>query len=675
MRISITIIALLLIFNHGFSQELKVKFGKLSEEEINLKIYEKDSSASAVILFDIGDTDFKYVQGEGFHMIFNRHLRVKILTKEGYGNADFSIHLHKSGGNKETIQKLKAYTYNVVNGKIEKTKLEKKDIYTEEENTTSTNINFSMPVVKEYSIIEVKYSIKSDFFYNLQEWRFQNYIPTIWSEYKVAIPEYYKYNRISKGYLPFVLNESEIIHKNIKLKSSVTTGGVSGNRTLQNKVSYNNISFSKQVFLFAVKDAPAMKRESYMLASNNYLSNIEFELAYTRFPNEPNKQYSKSWESINNKLIDHSSFGKQLKNNGYFKSDLEKITNKSNKPVEQIKLIYNFIQKNFKWNNINSKYTSNNLRKIYSKKSGNSADINLLLVAMLRDAGFNADPVILSTRNHGLTNTVHPSSSQMNYVIVSVKYNDKNILLDATDPYCLLGMLPPRCINDRGRIVNKTNTGWIDINPNYKFSKTIFADIKIGNEDVSGNIVIKKEGYAARKLRHSINNYNNTDDYIANLESNNPGIKISEYTIENIDSIHKPIQENLTQVTIESYENLGDAIFFSPILIDKTEENPFKMLERNYPIDYNYLRNERYIYSYTIPEGYIVDEMPKNIQLTLPNNSGLYKYQIIKNGNKLTVSIVFNINKRQFLPDEYQELKSFYSQIISKEGEQIVLKK
>jgi hypothetical protein len=672
---NLKLLCILLLFTTQLSAiDINRKFGKVSKEELLMDYYDKDSSASAVILFDIGKTNFEYdTEKNGFVMVYERHVRIKIINKDGFDYGDFSLSLYNNGGNYEKVFGLKAYTYNLENGKIEDEKLNKKDIYNIEDSKTRTLRKFSLPSIREGSVIEVKYSIQSDFFYNLQEWNFQHFIPIMWSEYTVEIPEYFTYNTTTTGYLPFELNKSNIELETHTIGiSTQTTTGYLGYRE-ETKLNLQEIKFKKKIVYLAVKDAPAMKSEAFMLSSNNYISKVKFELSSIKYPYEKIISYSKTWESINKNLLKHSKFGLQLKNRTFLNEVVQEIKESTNNPEQQIMTCYNYLVNNYKWNERQSIYASQNLKETFKEKSGNTADINLLMTLLLREAGFDADPVILSTRGHGLLNPVHPSLSQMNYVVTLLRLNGKDILIDATDPYCLPGILPPKCINDKGRVISETNSSWINIDPAEKYNYIAFGDFKISEQKITGTLASKRTGFASYNFRKKFKKFNNKDEYIVEFESDHPNFKIQDHKIENIDTISKPVKEEFTNLSIESIENMGDLIYFNPIILDRINENPFKMEERNYPINYNYLYNQKYIFNYVIPEGYIVDETPKSALLELPEGFLKYKYLITTSGNTIQVTVEFEINKRLFLPNDYENLKNFYNKIIEKE--QVVLKK
>ena len=74
---------------------------------------------------------------------------------------------------------------------------------------------------------------------------------------------------------------------------------------------------------------------------------------------------------------------------------------------------------------------------------------------MLKEAGLEANPVILSTRNNGYVGSItFPNISKFDYVIGHVKIGEKEYLLDATEPYGMPNILPVRCLNGEGLLVN-----------------------------------------------------------------------------------------------------------------------------------------------------------------------------------------------------------------------------
>lgn len=650
------------------------KFGKVSKEELAMEVYSKDSAASAVILFDKGKSYFKYSEHDGWYIQFERHLRVKVLTKEGLDYANFEIPLYHEGLNEEKLTGFKAATYNLDGGKISKEKMRARETLRDEKNKFIDLVKVPIPAVKEGSVFEIEYGVKSQFFYNLQEWKFQHLIPVMYSEYDVSIPEYFYYNKLTKGYLPYANYEENRSQDYYEYRYSEHPSYYSKNKTTTFKSE--RITYDVFTYNFLVKDAPAFEFEDYMLTHENYISQVKFELSHVKFPGSTRQSFSRTWETINKELINSSHFGGQLKNGRFLSDEIEKMNALSDDPAAKLVMIYNYIKNNYRWNNIYAIETEGSLRDVYKEKSGNIAEINLLLTLMLREAGFKADPVIISTRGHGLTNLVHPSLSQMNYIIAHVNLDGKSILLDASNLYCLPGMLPPRCINDRGRLISENDSKWIDISAQYPYSVTVFSNLDLSSEGTKGNISMKYDGYAAYNFRKQYANVDKEEELIKEKEKDNPGLTIGDYEFSKIDSLHQPVEIKYLDIVMENSEEMGDIIYFTPVLIDQTTQNPFKLPKRDYPVDFTYPYNYTYTYSYKLPEGFTIDELPKSEVFYMPDKTASYQYIINKGvNNTLQIMINFKIDKRQYLPDEYEALKEFYNTIIRKESEQVVLKR
>ncbi len=257
------------------------------------------------------------------------------------------------------------------------------------------------------------------------------------------------------------------------------------------------------------------------------------------------------------------------------------------------------------------------------------ADINLLLVTLLRELGLQSNPVILSTRSNG---AIHPAQimvNQFNYVIASVNIGDKTYLLDATEKDGSYNLLPPRCINGQGRIISETKTDWIDLNPAQRYEFTNVIKATIGPDGlITGNMQRSFGNYAALNKRIEVEGSKDNDEYIRNMESNNKGLTVHKFELIGIDSLSKPYKENL-DVEISDYAQIaGNIISLTPLLYDQWPSNPFKLEDRKFPVDFTYPHIYKDIINYTIPEGYVLDEKPADLVMALPDGKTKFAYRM-----------------------------------------------
>jgi hypothetical protein len=683
MRYQLLFISAILYFvsstpSYGQEQEIKLDFGKITEEELSMQVYEKDTSASAVILGDYGQSVFVYNEVKGIQLVFTRHTRIKILNSNGYDWADIRIPLYHNGSDKEAVGQVKGFTYNLVDGKIEKDKLKGDAKFSEKITDNIDAVIFTMPNVKEGSVIEYSYTVTSDFLFNLWDWEFQSTIPTIWSEYKVKIPEYYQYKHLYQGYETFVIHENYTergtFNTLTKTRSSVGLRGNNGATTFTN----NEIAFMNYCSRWAVKDAPAMIEEPYITSMSDYVTKMEFELASIQVPGSTYENYTRTWENIDKELLDDEDFGGQLKKGGLVKSEVMALTNNTSDPIEKMALIYNHVKMSYKWNENNGISSRKGLKKVIEEKSGSAGDINLLLTLMLKEGGLTAHPVVLSTRSNGILKTALPMLSQLNYVISYVVIDGKTYLLDATDPFSNVNLLPVRCLNEKGRIVSDMpGEKWVSLEPNCNSGDFFMANLAFKENDVlTGTVSESRNNYMAMQHRSKLAKKTTTNNREEDeLTSDMHNWEIENYEIENLEKLHEPIKESYQLTFTDHYQTAGNLIYLNPFISRREESNPFKLEERKYPVDIPHPFNSTYILNLTIPEGYGIDELPENVAIALPNNAGTFIYSVKVRGNLLQVMSKVDISQRKFVPLEYPYLKAFFDQMVSKQSEQIVLKK
>lgn len=644
-------LTILFISNFGFAAKAPIKFGKVSIDELKMQTYEKDSTAVAVYLCDYGVSEIPYMTTTGdFQYNSTRIIRIKILKDEGLDYADLEFSFDKTRSN---VGIVKACTYNLENGKIVKTKVSGKDRILEKSSDDIYTYKLACENVKPGSVVEFMYSITSDIPWNIGPWYFQHSIPTIWSEFRVNVPEYFDYKKNAKGYLVFDINGHDF-----------------GNGTRR-----NGTNFSIDQYRFVIKDVPAFKKEPYTTSSKNYMSAIEFEIAGIKSNTGIYKDLTGNWDKINKTLMESEYFGLQLKTGGFLKDVVAEITNKTKSDEEKILAAFNYIKSNMKWDDSYGKFTTSTLRSAFKEKKGNVADINLMLVVLLNKLGIKADPVILSTRSNGLLSLFSPSQSKFNYVIASCKVGENRIYLDATDANCPCNLLPERCINDKGRLISSQGSFFVDIKSSSISKSATIAKLKLDEDGVvSGNLDLSLNGFTALQFRDAIQD-KSEEELRETMDEAYKLIDVESVEISNLKEVEKSIISKMEVEMTEELENVNDLIYFNPFIVNKIEENPFTLEERKYPVDFTYPIDRTFMLELTVPDGYTLESKPAPARINLPEKSGQFMYSANQNGNKIMVVSRFKINKRTFLYNEYANLKEFYNLIVAKHAEMLVLKR
>jgi hypothetical protein len=636
-----------------------MKFGKIEMSELQMATYTKDTSASAVVLCDYGKSYFKYTENDGFQVYFDRQVRIKILKKSGYDRANVEIPFFRiSNSSEEEVLNLKGFTYNLEGKEIIKEKLTKEGVFEEKVSDNWVIKKFTMPNVKEGSVIEFSYTIKSDFLFTFREWQFQKTIPVVWSEYRATIPEYFDYKKLSQGYESF---STEV--KSVNERFSRFNGDP------------NPLTPIATSYRWVAKDVPALREEPYMTTVNDYVTKIEFEIANVKMPGQMVKPINNTWQALTESLLKDESFGQQLKKTGFAKDELAAISAKYTNPLEQTIAVYDLVRRQVKWNDVKQKYAYNNLKKTYDTHTGNSADINLMLIAFLREVGIDANPVILSTRDHGRVLQSYALITKFNYVVAHVKINENELLLDATDLTVKPGMLPARCLNGEGWLVSEKNPHWVTLQASEKLAHVFVAKLNVMPDgELKGSVDVSDGGYSALAMRKKIFS-EGKDKYIESVKKDHPDWQITKLNFTDVEDLSKALNTKY-EVTIADHAQVaGDVIYLKPMLSEGKSNNPFKLENRQFPVDFAYSMDETYACSFIIPEGYKIEEMPKATIVDLPEKSGRFSYMVAVNGNTVQISSRISLKKPVYYAEEYPFLKEFFNQIVTKHAEQIVIKK
>jgi hypothetical protein len=648
-----TIILLLLLSQLSFFAQ-NYKFGKVSKEELQEQFYPLDSTADAAYLFKSRKTFFDYVPNIGFQLVTEYHERIKIYTNAGFEMATKSISYYTPENRPdEAVSSIKGYTFNLEGNTVEREKLSRSSIFKETLNKFRSVKKISMPKIKEGCVIELRYVIISPYTQSIEDLKLQYQIPVKKLEYQIQIPEYFVFNKRSIGY------------HSVQLIKEYKNGRI------------GDINCRINVTKFDESNIPALKNDEPFVSSvRNYRAGLKFELEQTNFISIGGdfKNYSNSWESVSKQIYKTSSFGDQLNISSYYKKDLEKILENNISEIDKLLAIFQFVKNKVKWNEYYGIYAYNGVRKAYKERVGNVADINLILTAMLRSAGLNADPVLVSTRTNGVP--FFPTIDGFNYVISTVKLaTGGSVLLDATAPYCAPNILPRRALNWNGRKVTKDgNSSWIKLTSSEHALEENTVMVKIIDDmTLEGLIRTKYDNLNALNYRNT-NNHITEENLIPKLEEKYK-FEIEDYKVVNKKILGKPIARNIKFISEDLIEEINGKLYIEPILFLTTHKNPFKLEDRKFPVDFVSPWKDVNRVSIEIPEGYKVEFLPEPLAISLPDNLGVFKYQVLQKGGIISTISILQFNNAIISPQYYTILKDFYKQIVQKQSKKLVLVK
>lgn len=650
----------------SFAQEYKLV--KVTQAELEEKEHPIDKDAVVAYLFKNGKSYFTYTQNEGFKLITEVIVKLKIYKKEGLQYANHQYTYYVANNPKEQVFFDDAATYNLVNGKIEKTKLKNEGEFIEETNKYYNTKKILMPNVKEGSIIEYKMEFITPYFQNFDIWDFQHDIPVNYSMYKTNIPEYFTYNIRSKGYY-FPKSTVEKLNKTFNF--SYVDDPKNGSKP---EHSHHSVNYIETQTTYVATQVPALKEEKFVNNMNNYKSSINYELVMTNFSGGGPKSFATNWEEITITIYKTPSFGEELNKNGYYEEDLKAILQNATTQDQKIAAIFNYVKSNVKWNDYIGIYSVEGVKKAYKNKTGNVAEINLMLTSMLRYAGLEASPVLISTRDNGVP--LFPSRSAFSYVICAVEIPEALILLDASSYNTIPNILPIKAINWVGRLIRKDSSSTeVKLYPNFLSKESHNLNFELtADGKIKGMNKTSHSLYNAFNFRNRFGSVSQ-DNYIENLEKENNDIIIENYEVTGKKELGDNIMETYNFTSDDFVETIGDKLYLSPMFFHGMTQNPFKLEKREFSIDFVVPSEEKYTINIKIPEGYTVDFAPEKMALETGDNIALFKYNIVVSGQKIQILKTNTNNVSLIDPDYYDIIKAYYQKMVDKQMEKIVLKK
>ena len=702
------------------AQKPPIKWKEVPMEDLQMTSYQIDTSASAVVLCDYGQYYFDLnPNGQNLFLFNKRHIRIKILKKEGLKYAKIRIPFINMTCEKlpeENSIVIKGMVYNLSKkGELKVTKLKRKNIKYTDSIDCNQIAEFEMPDVKIGSIVDFYYEKPTLDFVAPQTWYFQREIPIRHSELRMQSPRYFQYMFSPINFEGFDVIEEKDYSRTLLFTPKYRYYRY--NRTYNFDVSGKQLQFVKvnneavkyQGFIYNGKKH-IQKLNIHLVQANNenfsyawqYITHSLFTTTVDGYENyEPIQRRSiiypagyilyklHDWEKVTEKLLKSDRFGLPLIKHWEYQPHLDNLIKDKVNDFDKMQAIYDYVRKNIKWNGDYDIYVSSvfnpGLSKIYTKitkklikekslkrpfeeKLGSSSEVNFILISLLNKAKIEAHPVLISTRDNEMVDINIPDPKQFNHVIALAKIGDKEFLLDATDsirPYCLLDK--NHIVKDAFLVKGK-DFGWFETNNLVKTSTDIEENILIDdNFNINQNLKIQFTGYNALELRRNIKSSNQTEV----KDSIGKSIGISNINlVENTDNEEEPLvftAKNNKQFNSNEY-------VITPKVNLTFSEKDFTEYVRKYPVEFQYPYRKSYNLEIQLKDGFEC-ELPENKSLTTYGDNAYFTYEGSKDGNSIKLSIVIEIRINSFPNVEYSNIEQLFIQLDEKLQENIVVRK
>jgi hypothetical protein len=623
---------LLCIGSISYAQNTIPDFGAFTEDEKSYKECPFDKDADAVVFFDKATSNYD----DEYQLVTSRDIRFKILKDKGKERGNIHI-FYESGDDFEFLRDVDAVilSYDDQNNPVI-TKLDHKAIYKNKINSIVSEVTFALPNVKVGSIIEYKYESVKKSYDGLKDWKFQMNIPVLLSTYDLYI--------LPNCQFAYTVYKSSYLQIDIKPDQS------------QGKIS------------FTMKNIPGLRDEPFMAADRDYLQRVTFQLSgYTNYMGEKKLN---TWEDITRNLLNSEYFGTQLNKNISNTGELKALCDGISSEIEKMKVIHNYIRTHIVWNQSYGIETYG-IKSAWEKKKGSTADINLLLINLLKDNGLDAYPILISERDNGKVDTTYPYTNQFDLVAAYILVDGKSYILDGTDTKTPTGIIPFTFLNTKGFIVDRKKGGFITITDNSRKDRgliNILAQID-PTGIIKGQAAVYNYDYARldkeRMYNNDISKYK--DDYAKTYS-----VKIDSLKLEGTESDSLPLTEIIDLSS--GLNKSGNYYLLNYNLFTGYNKNPFVSNNRFTNIDFGCLTSDLLNASFIIPDNFAIESLPKNITIKAPDNSMSLTRMFDKQDNTIRCMAKIDIQKSEFTPEEYQMVQGFFKQMLDYLNEPIVLK-
>jgi len=617
MKAILSIVLVLVAFS-ATAQKFSARFGELQEAELRealeMTSYAPDPGTEAIALHrslhvEMGD------YGTKLTYLF----RIKVFNSTAFEKwSDATIHVRN-----DNITRIEGNSYNLVNDRVIKRSLDPSNIHKTRINSSWDSYTMTMPNIREGAVIEYTYVTTLQFWW-LPSWDFQLDIPCLYSEYLLE-------------------------NNNVGFRTDISG---------QLEVKYEEI---KRKHHWYVENAPSFKPEPYMPNPDLFTSSVKLWL------------YERPWEENRDmKYWRKAFYALPSSQASTVRETANELTSDIGAAQEKIRAIVDYLKRNVEWNE-GEDIIASDFNSVLKEKRGNAADINLLLTAMLVRAGINANPVLLSTREHGHPHEDIPTLLQFNYAVAQAVIGNDTLYLDATEKNLQYDALPVRCLNGRGLMISRDATTWVDINPRHKRKLNAEGKFSIDpNGEMKGQLSVIRDGYEAFDSRNDFDRLGE-DFYKERFGAN---WQVVKKDFQNEESTELSFIESYNLTLVDQVNVAESRMYINPYVLPIPATNPFRSDQRLYPIEFDAPIETTLLCTIKLPDGYVIEELPQSKVVALPGNAARAIFNISSTvPQQVQVMTRLQINRTFFLPEEYDQLKEFYTRLFAKQGEQIVIRK
>jgi hypothetical protein len=519
----------------------------------------------------------------------------------------------------------------------------------DQDNIRTINLNsrynvkeFTMPDVKDGSVIDYSYTIHRRYIEILPDFYFSHKVPTKLAEVSITYPKYLRYKGVLQNY------SGKVDHFITRLDTSTHVPKV---------FSYPQPPpVVKETW--KITDIPAVKKEEYISSLNDYRGKIKFQLSGFGKPRQP---LLNSWNFVVAKIRRDHQILKHIKEDTKARKLGHKIAQSLSDKKAVQDSIFSYLNQKAVYSGSKEPASLETASAVLNGKPSSQAAINQALAAMLQGAGIHAWPLLISTRKAGQINRSFPSFFQFNSQLVYSKIDDQSYFMDAAFLHSAPNLIPVNMYNETGLLLKQESYKWIPIQPEKsKYSLQVHINARLNrNGNLTGTLQTENIGYSAQKVRKKQSNGVSPPQIIKQtLLEGYSKANISNVTIKKSDTSGAAIKTT-SNFSLDDYAvSFKSGLQFRPMVVGYIENNPFKDTTRQLPITLDAPQHLDLSYHVQLPKGFSLKELPQNHTIRLPGAILREQYHI--DGRDLRYEFHIDIYRKNFSADLYSRLYHFY---------------
>jgi hypothetical protein len=431
-----------------------------------------------------------------------------------------------------------------------------------------------------------------------------------------------------------------------------------------------------KLWIWEMNNVPGIETETYMPS----FADISKKLVITSIPD---------WSYVANWYSDLSNI--KVKADFEIKEKVQELFKGRDKmsDLEKAKLIYNYIEENYSYSDVpflHSALTPQRASRTLDSRLGDCKDLAVLFTSMAKEAGLDANLVLVDTRDQGDKDLDLPCIG-FNHCIAQLRAGGKNYYVELTDKNLPFGSMPYNLINANGLVIPKdglptTAGNLLKLNTPDRVQNTINRTTSVRVTGTAVDVIRKARlaGAETSAIRARFQNLSREDREKQILQDLTNEFKYSlslkSLNLFKIDKLEDSIQTDFN-FTLSNY--VGEIAGMNVISLpwsDTYSSLEFVGLEkRSYPLNLwqvSLTPYDREVMTLTLPAGKKWLSFPRNVNYTCSALSYSLNYEL--RADKVIVTREVKYLKDQVSVNEYPAFRDVVHKMAEADKKQIAFK-